>query len=225
MRRSDRLFELIQLFRDGRVWRGQDLADRMEVSLRTIYRDIDTLIASGVPIEGARGVGYMLRAPIFLPPLTLTAAELEALYLGVAAVERTRDPAMIPAARSLKSKIDAVVRDARRAEAAMPVVSMLGPAPEEDQVHLPLLRAAVRDRMRIDIQYRRLDSVLTDRTVRPLNLQYWGATWTLVAWCEARSDFRVFRVDRIEATRACGDSFTHQPGQTYADFLVTQGHA
>lgn len=109
MRRTDRLFELLQLFRDGRTRRGRELAQKLEVSLRTIYRDIDTLVASGAPIEGELGVGYLLRAPIFLPLLTLTETELEALHLGVALVERSGDASLADAAMRPRAKIDAVL--------------------------------------------------------------------------------------------------------------------
>ncbi|MEO1492113.1 MAG: YafY family protein [Pseudomonadota bacterium] len=220
MRRTDRLFELIQLFREGRLWRGQDLADRLEVSVRTIYRDIDTLIASGVPIEGERGVGYLLRAPIFLPPLTLSSEELEALYLGVEQVRRAGDPALSRAATALRGKIDAVVAEVRRAEAGQSAVSILSPVPEMEQTHLPLLRQAIRDRALVAIEYLSLQDEVSSRVVWPLNLQYWGTTWTFVAWCELRGDFRVFRADRIQRAETGIGTFPDQPGKTYADFIV-----
>ena len=223
MRRTDRLFQLIQLFRDGRLWRGRDLADELEVSVRTVYRDIETLIASGVPVEGERGVGYILRAPIFLPPLTLTAAELEALYLGVASVQRTGDPGLADAAATLQGKIDAVVRDARRAQAGAPVVSLLGPAPQGAHPYLPLLRTAIRARQLVALDYTALDGAPSSRVVRPLNLQYWGTSWTLVAWCQLRGDFRVFRADRIARAETGIGTFRDEPGQTLADYM--QRHA
>ena len=94
MTRSDRLIDLVQILRDGRLHRGRDLAVRLGVSLRTIYRDMDTLVASGLPIEGERGIGYMMTAPITLPPLNLTLEELEALHLGLEVVGKAGDPAM-----------------------------------------------------------------------------------------------------------------------------------
>ncbi len=117
MRRTDRLFDLIQLIRDGRLHRAADLAERLEVSVRTIYRDMDTLVASGIPVEGERGVGYILRAPIFLPPVTLTLTELEALHLGVALVRKAADPELQQAASSLSDKIDQALPDTRRLRA------------------------------------------------------------------------------------------------------------
>ena len=113
MRRTDRLFELIGILRDGRLHRAADLADRLEVSQRTIYRDMETLQTSGVPVEGERGVGYMLTAPITLPPLNLTLTELEALHLGIAVVAEAADPELQSAARSMADKIDAVVPEDR----------------------------------------------------------------------------------------------------------------
>lgn len=109
MRRTDRLFEIVQILRDGKLHRAQDIARRLEVSVRTIYRDMDTLIASGVPVEGERGVGYMARAAITLPPLTLTGEELEALNLGVAIVAEAADAELKAAAARLADKIDAVL--------------------------------------------------------------------------------------------------------------------
>ena len=108
MHRSDRLFDIHRILRDGRLHRAQDLADQLNVSLRTIYRDMDTLIASGVPVEGARGVGYRITEARALPPLTLSAAEMEALNLGIAIVAEAADPDLKSAALSLGAKIDAV---------------------------------------------------------------------------------------------------------------------
>ena len=109
MRRTDRLFELIQIFRDGRLKLGRDLAARLGVSLRTLYRDIDTLVASGIPIEGERGVGYILREPIFLPPLNLSHIELEALEFAMELAKRSADHELSGAADSLLQKVHAVL--------------------------------------------------------------------------------------------------------------------
>ena len=108
MRRSDRLFDLIQILRDGRLHKAAEMADRLAVSDRTIWRDMATLMASGLPVEGERGVGYILRAPITLPPMILTSAELEAFRLGVRLVADGADPGLARAARSLATKIGAV---------------------------------------------------------------------------------------------------------------------
>ena len=116
MRRTDRLFELIQILRDGRLHRGSDMAERLGVSLRTIYRDMDTLIASGIPVEGERGLGYMMTAPITLPPLNLTLTELEALHLGLAVVNKAADDELKTAAKSLSDKVDAVLPEERQKE-------------------------------------------------------------------------------------------------------------
>lgn len=220
MRRTDRLFELLQLFRDGRFWRGRDLAERLETSLRTVYRDIGTLVASGVPIEGERGVGYILREPIFLPPLALSTAELEALHLGVELVSRMGDPALSDAAARLKTKIDAVAPTSQRGADHASAVSVLAPAPAGPQRFLPILRDAIKARAVLAMTYHRLDGVLSDRTVRPLHLEFWGQAWTLTAWCEARSDFRVFRADRIEAVSPSGGTFRSEVGKTYQDYLA-----
>lgn len=220
MRRTDRLFELMQLFREGRFWRGRDMAERLETSLRTVYRDIDTLVASGVPIEGERGVGYILREPIFLPPLALSTAELEALHLGVELVSRMGDSALSDAAVRLKTKIDAVAPTSQRGANHASMVSVLAPAPTGPQRLLPILRDAIKARALLDMTYRRLDGVLSDRTVRPLHLEFRGRNWTLTAWCEVRSDFRVFRADRIEAVSLSGGAFRAGAGETYQDYLA-----
>ena len=117
MRRTDRLFELIQLLRDGRLHRGRDLAERLGVSLRTLYRDMDTIIASGIPVEGERGLGYMMTAPITLPPLNLTLTELEALHLGLSVVSKAADEELQRAAQTLSDKVDAVLPEDRSAPA------------------------------------------------------------------------------------------------------------
>ena len=221
MRRTDRLFELIQILRDGRLHRGKDLAERLEISLRTLYRDMDTLIASGIPVEGERGLGYMMTAPITLPPLNLTLTELEALHLGLAVVSKAADEELQRAAKSLSNKVDAVLPEDRAAPATGWGFAVY-PFAEAARgfVHMAPLRAAIRSRRKIDITYNSPDQPETRRRVRPLQMEYWGRVWTLTSWCELRNDFRVFRVDRIRTLDVSFDTFEEEPGKTLGDYLA-----
>ena len=214
-RRSDRLFDLIQLLRDGRLHRGRDLADRLGVSLRTLYRDMDTLIASRVPIEGERGLGYMMTAPITLPPPNLTLHELAALHLGLSVVAKASDKEMAGAAETLAAKIDADLPEDRAAPATGHGFAVY-PFAEAARgfVHMAPLRAAVRSRRKVTITYKG-----EPRRIRPLQTEYWGRIWTLTAWCETKGTFDVFRVDQIETLDVSFDSFEDDPGKTLADFL------
>ena len=220
MRRTDRLFELIQILRDGRLHKGADMAERLGVSLRTIYRDMDTLIASGLPVEGERGLGYMMTAPITLPPLNLSLTELEALHLGLAVVSKAADDELKAAAQTLSQKVDAVLPEDRAAPASGWGFAVY-PFAEAARgfVHMAPLRAAIRSRRKVEIAYAALDGEETRRTIRPLQMEYWGRVWTLTSWCELRQDFRVFRVDRIKTLDVTFDNFEEEPGKTLADYL------
>lgn len=219
MRRTDRLFDIIQILRDGKLHRAQDIADRLEVSVRTIYRDMDTLVASGVPVEGERGVGYMVRDQITLPPLNLTPEELEALNLGMAIVAEAADPDLKAAALSLADKVDAVLPAQTIAEADTWKFAVY---PFADAArgfaHMSTLRAAIKARQKLHLQYSRIDGTLSERKVRPLHMEYWGRVWTLTAWCEKRNDFRVFRVDLIVETTALPELFVDEPGKRLSDY-------
>ena len=220
MRRTDRLFEIIQILRDGKLHRAQDVANRLDVSVRTIYRDMDTLIASGVPVQGERGVGYIITQAITLPPLTLTAAELEVLNLGMAIVGEAADPDLKAAALSLADKIDAVLPTQTIAEADAWKFAVY---PFADAArgfaHMPTLRAAIRARQKLRLTYTSKDQTVTQRTVRPLHMEYWGRVWTLTAWCELRAGFRVFRVDMIETAEALPELFVDEPGKRLSDYM------
>lgn len=229
MRRTDRLFELIQILRDGRRHTAAAMAGRLAVSIRTIWRDMDTLTASGVPVEGTRGLGYRLASPITLPPLTLSDPELEALHLGLAVVAESADPELQEAARALTARLEDVLPGHRTAPAAgwglaaFPFADAARGFP-----HMPVIRAAIRARTRLHLTYRAPDSdadsepvaTTVARVVRPLLMEYWGKLWTLTAWCELREDFRMFRVDRIEALSATTDSFPDEPGKSLAAYLA-----
>jgi predicted DNA-binding transcriptional regulator YafY len=224
MRRTDRLFDIIQILRDGKLHRARDIADRLEVSVRTIYRDMDTLVASGVPVEGERGVGYMVRDQITLPPLNLTPEELEALNLGMAIVAEAADPDLKRAALSLADKVDAVLPTETVAEADAWKFAVY---PFADAArgfaHMATLRAAIKARQKLRLAYRRIDGTLTHRTIRPLHMEYWGRVWTLTAWCETRDDFRVFRVDLIEEADALPELFVDEPGKRLCDYVPYSG--
>lgn len=197
MRRTDRLFDLIQILRDGRLHTARDMAEQLEVSTRTLWRDMATLIASGLPVEGERGVGYILREPITLPPLTLTDEETEALAVAMRLLAVGADPSLAGAAASLAAKISAVLPESRRAHADPPVWIFPGEEALAAAAHLPILRRAIRLHEVVDIAYVDESGRESRRAVRPLVLEFWGRVWTLAAWCEGRSDFRSFRVDRM----------------------------
>ena len=220
MRRSDRLFELIQILRDGRLHRAQDMAARLEVSLRTIYRDMETLQASGVPVVGERGVGYMVTAAITLPPMNLTKVELEALHLGMAIVGEAADEELQHAARTLSAKIDAVLPEDAHAPATGWGFAVYPFAEAANGFeHMPKLRSAIRVRQKLEISYLSLDGEVSTRVIRPLEMEYWGRVWTATAWCEMRRDFRVFRVDRIQEINVLAATFVDEPGKSLADYM------
>lgn len=219
MRRSDRLFDLIQILRDGKLHRAADMAAELEVSVRTIWRDMATLIASGLPVEGERGVGYILSSPITLPPVALTRDELDALRLGVQLVVSAADPSLARAAASLRAKIAAVTPDAVRDSGSDTFVFASAEAARAAP-HLAIIRRALREHERLWLDYRSMAGETSERLIRPLQLEFWGRVWTLSAWCELRHNFRVFRVDMIDRLELRGGPFQPEPGKTVDDYIA-----
>ena len=223
MRRTDRLFDLIQILRDGRLHTARDMAERLEVSTRTLWRDMATLIASGLPVEGERGVGYILREPITLPPLTLTEDETEALALALRLLSEGADPGMAGAAARLSGKIMAALPASRAGRADPPVWIFPGAEALAAARHLPDLRRAIRLGAVLEIAYADGAGRETVRAVRPLVLEFWGRVWTLATWCEARGDFRSFRVDRIVEMHDTGRLAMPEAGRDLAAWRARAG--
>jgi predicted DNA-binding transcriptional regulator YafY len=218
MRRADRLFHIIQLIRGRRLTTAAYLAQRLEVSERTIYRDIADLQVQGVPIEGEAGVGYRLGAGFDLPPMMFTQDEAKALVASVRMAQVWLDPAMSQGAQDALGKILSVLpAEARVAAEALAVYAPSGGLPETAQRTLQTLREAVHERRKVFINYRDVADKASERTLRPLGCFYWGKVWTLAAWCEQRNDFRSFRVDRVTYVRRLDEQFRDEPGRTLAD--------
>ncbi|MEM7352463.1 MAG: YafY family protein [Acidobacteriota bacterium] len=220
MRRADRLFQIIQLLRLTRVMTAQRLARELEVSERTIYRDIRDLMVSGVPIDGEAGIGYMLRG-YDLPPLMFTRDEVEALVLGVRVVQNWADPELAKAAKQALEKVEAVLpagKDHLVRETALFAPS--DPWRAEVTIDLPRLRGAVRDSQKVRFSYRDAKDVATERTVRPLGMAFYGPVWLLIAWCELRRDFRTFRPDRMQQLEVLEETFDAHPERSLESFLA-----
>lgn len=219
MRRTDRLFDIIQVFRDGKLHKGEELAERMEVSLRTIYRDIETLVGAGVPISGERGVGYLMTDPVFLPPLNITQGELEVLELGLALVQASFGNVLSQEAQTLGDKVRAVLP---RPEMLDPNRGSIGVYNQRfsdaERDNLGLIRRGILTRTVLQFDYRALDDTHSCRMVRPLEVQVWDNVLTLTAWCEDRQDFRVFRLDRIAGLCLTGNGFRGERGKTIRDY-------
>lgn len=219
LKRSNRLIELIQILRDGRFHRAEDIAARLGVSLRTVYRDMDTLAASGVPVEGLRGLGYQITAPVTLPPLNLSMTELEALHLGLAVVAQAEDTELSEAARTLSTKIDGVLPEDR---STAPRGWGFATYPFADAAagftHMPAIRGAIRARQKLAITYQAPEGDESRRTIRPLALDYWGRVWTATCWCELDGDFREFRVDRIQTLDVLPALYVDEEGKRLEDF-------
>lgn len=221
MRPADRLFQIVLQLGRGRVVTARFLAERLGVSERTIYRDIQDLAGSGVPIDGEAGVGYRLRRGYQVPPLMFDGAELQALVFGVRVAKAYGDEAMGDAAERVLAKVEAVLPDRLRGELnsdrlVVPPASLPSGAP----ALLGEVREAINARLRLFLDYRDVSGTSTERIVWPLSLAYWGRAWTLGAWCELRQSFRSFRVDRIATSRTLTSRFPDEPGRRLEDYFA-----
>ncbi|MDD5478941.1 YafY family protein [Rhodoferax sp.] len=223
MRRADRLFQIVQLIRGRRLTTAAFLAQRLEVSERTVYRDVADLQHQGVPIEGEAGVGYRLGAGFDLPPLMFTHDEARALVASVRMAQVWQDPALARASQAGLCKILSVLpATARAAAQSMAVYAPPFGLEPAVQATLQTLREAVQTHHKLRLQYSDAQGQPSERTVRPLGCFYWGKVWTLVAWCETRQAFRSFRMDRmaqVQLVDGAGGVFRDEPGKTLADFL------
>lgn len=219
MRRADRLFSLLLELRRGRVVTARRLAERLEVSERTVYRDVADLQASGIPIAGEAGVGYQLRG-FDLPPLMFDREEIEAMVLGARVVEAWGDGELAGAASSAIAKIEAALPRGRAhlVEETPLHVPQFGER-RADRLPLTRLRRAIRERRKVSLAYADEAQRESARTVRPLALAFHPPVWLLISWCELRGDFRNFRLDRIAGCEASGESFADETGKTLADYL------
>ena len=219
MRRADRLFQIVQYLRGGRLVTAAKLGQWLEVSERTIYRDIADLQASGVPVDGEAGVGYVMRDGYELPPLMFTRDEIVALVAGARLVRAWGGAAMARAAEEALVKIESVLPDAERDRAHRVEIHAIAPEmTPEVRARIDEVDVAVEGRRRLVLQYSDVEARPTERIVRPLGLWFWGKVWTLVAWCELRDDFRIFRLDRIVEMEGGGEPFRPERGKTLADF-------
>lgn len=196
--RKDRLIALIQVFRDGEVHLGRDLAKEHDVSARTIYRDMATLLKSGVPITGTPGSGYQMGPEITLPSMNLTMEELEILHLGIAVMAEASDPGLAKAARALAAKIDAALPEGKASLNTGWGLAVLPFAdPGAGVQHMPLLRDAIRQQRKLRLGYRVSDGI-SEHVIQPLMLEYWGRVWTCLARIDETGAERGLRLDRIE---------------------------
>jgi predicted DNA-binding transcriptional regulator YafY len=225
VRRADRLFAIIQTLRRRRTAiTAAAIAERLEVSPRTVYRDIQDLVAAGTPIDGEAGVGYRLKPGYDLPPLMFDADELQALVLGARIVRAFGDARLAKASASILAKVASVVP--RELEPLIGETRLYAPALSRDtavSAALGQVRAALDDHRKLRLTYRVPDQPVTMRVVRPLGAFFWGRHWTLSAWCELRDGFRSFRLDRADAIELLPDTFEDEPGKRLEDLLRQYG--
>ncbi len=228
MRRADRLFQIVQYLRGGRLLTARTLAERLEVSERTIYRDIADLQVSGVPIDGEAGVGYLMREGYDLPPLMFNRDEIVALVVGARILRAWGGARMALSAGEALAKIEAVLPDAARQTVASVKIHAfdhsMSPKQRKD---LDSVEAAINARALLQINYTDEGGGETSRMIEPLGLYFWGKVWTLIAWCRLREGFRVFRIDRIGTMQETGERYAVQKGRTLNDFMAgmaAEGH-
>ena len=220
MRRADRLFEIVQYLRGRRLTTAAQLAQWLEVSERTVYRDVADLVATGVPIDGEAGVGYRISSSFDLPPLMFTFDEIDALVIGARFVESWAGPGLAHGARSALAKIAGALPREKRA--ALESARLFAPGFFVDPVpgeRLELIRRAIGGRNLVELDYRDGLGSSTQRRVRPLGIFFWGDAWSVAAWCELRNDFRNFRLDRVAALVRLDERFPDESGKRLEDFL------
>ncbi len=215
MRRADRLFRIVEFLKARReAVTAKELAAEMEIGVRTIYRDVSDLRASGVPIAGEAGVGYLLDRDYLFKPLMVDAEELDALSLGAQMVESWGDEALARSARRALNKIIAALPEALAEDARRSVAYACACRDRPTMgIDLARLRRAVRTRHRVEIRYTDESKRQSRRVIRPLCLVFIAPVWLLAAWCELRRDYREFRVDRITWMEVTDEPFRSEVGK------------
>lgn len=215
MRRADRLFEIIETMRiSEKAVTAAELSAELNVSERTIYRDIAGLQGQGVPIEGEAGIGYVLRPGFHLPPLMFTMEELEAVVLGARLAAQRGDDALEKAAERVLSKVKSVVPE--QMQSRMERIALYAPPTYwagYGSVDMALVRDCIRDETKISIDYLDLKEQVTKRTIWPVAVAFFAESTLLAAWCELRSDFRHFRIDRISELHVLDERFNGGGGR------------
>ncbi|ERP89475.1 hypothetical protein Q670_03560 [Alcanivorax sp. P2S70] len=221
MRRAERLFQIVQIIGANPWTTAQTLAQRLEVSERTIYRDIDHLCGSGVPVYAQAGKGYALLEGYQLPPLMFSAEEWQALLTGLAMAQGWAGQRQAGVLQAVQEKLAMAVPARLRAQTATVTAPAL---PERRMLGALLdpLQRAIADQVKVQIHYRDALNAQSVRTLWPLGLYFWGHCWTLVGWCELRRAFRHFRVDRIVILQTLGSHYPVMPGQTLADYQALE---
>ncbi len=207
------MFQLVQLLRTRGFVTAARLAEEMEVSVRTVYRDVRDLVASGVPIDGEAGVGYRLAQGYELPPMTFTPEELEALVLGARMVQAWGDDAMAGPARAVLTKVEAVLPEPLREVLLRTALFVPTRAwGTRSTAELSTLRQAISQQRKLRIGYQKVAGEMSGRVIRPLGLYFWGDRWSLASYCELRAEYRNFRPDRITALELLDDRFDGRDG-------------
>ena len=222
MRRADRLFQVVQILRRGQVGTAARVATELEVSERTVYRDLQDLSARGVPLRAEAGVGYLLEKGFDIPPLMFSSGEVESLVIAARMLEAWADPQMCAQIRSALDKIEQVLPPALREKPAR--VQVFAPgfmATPTLWQSMPDVRKAISERRKLHFHYRDENGKVSVRILRPLAIYFWGRVWTCVGWCELRNDFRHFRLDRMQDWQVLPECFSDEPGKTLADFEKT----
>jgi len=225
VRRADRLFDILQFLRvAAHPTTAATIAERLEVTVRTVYRDIATLQARRIPIEGATGIGYVLRRGFDLPPLMFTDDEIDAIAVGARLVRRLRDPGLQAAADSVLAKVTTVLPEALRGGVTgAPFFVSHGDAETPMGIDLADLRRAIRETRTVRITYSDVQGRESERTVWPIAMAYYVDVTVLGAWCELRSDFRHFRVERIVRSSILNDQFPTEGGKLMGRWFALQG--
>jgi predicted DNA-binding transcriptional regulator YafY len=222
MRRADRLFDIVQTLRTaGAPLTAAAMAEQLEVTVRTIYRDIAALQASRVPIEGAPGLGYVLRRGFDLPPLMFTSDEIDAIAVGARHVRRLRDPQLQQAAESVLAKVTAIVPETLQPHLRTPPFFVSeGSAPPLTGADPAEIRDAIHTRRKISIAYVDGEGRRSRRTIWPIALAYYVDVTVIAAWCELRDALRHFRADRIRSARVLDERFPADGGRLFAEWLA-----
>ena len=219
MRRADRLFQIVQYLRGRRLTTAAQLAEWLEISQRTVYRDIQDLERTGVPIEGEAGVGYRLRPEFDMPPLMFSYEEVEALVAGARMIGSWGSPQLKQAAELALAKIAAALPEPRRIELERTRLYAMSYADPAVGDVLDTLRHVIAGRVVTLLDYKDAASQPSTRHVWPLGLYFWGNVWSLAAWCELRQDFRNFRLDRIDGAFSTERQYPDQAGHRLEDFV------